>query len=109
MNQLGLLELFQALVGGTRLVGHLGRLCHEVQAVPGQAPVVGCNAQRDPEQPRPHRALRIEQRHLVVDAHEHFVRQVLEVTLLDAEAPQAVPHVAELLLEDRGCVQRPVR
>ena len=49
-------------------------------------------------------ARHIEQRQLVVDAHEHLVDDVFQISLVHAEAPQAVPNVAELSLKDGASI-----
>jgi hypothetical protein len=75
---------------------------HDLDAMTGEPPVGRRHAIGKREEPRPERPRLIALVETLVYAKEDLVGEVFEIVRMNAEMSEAVPHVVEVLREDRS-------
>ena len=78
---------------------------HDLDAMAGEPPVAGRHSIGKREEPRTERTRLVALVEALVYAKEDLVGEVFEIVRLNAEMSEAIPHVAEVLLENRSEVR----
>jgi len=96
IQSLGLHEVLERV---RRRIRRLGVDAQELTAIAEAMTIIRRDPKREAEQPRSQRAPGVIICQTLIDAKEHIVCQVLEISLRNAEPAQRIPHVVELRFE----------